>query len=227
MEYTLTHQKTELSQTVQRRTHIESQTNTSQHKWASIADTRQNQLAKMPKQHTWCSEEKLAGCTLVDLLSARPGASFHSTKERIPWPPGLSRGETGRNPETKLWQLLGTALKSTPAARKPGAIGFSQASQVSSWRGLHLGKPPERDTARNAASCWRQNLLLKVGPGDHSSKANKEARLVERKVCLFSKVGNQGVGGHLSKGQLLPPPADKQWARASIGGGRGGMQTAQ
>ena len=133
MEYTLTHPKAELSQTLQR-THMESQTNSCQHKWALMADTRQNQLAKMAKQHTWCSQEELAGCTLVDLLSARPEASFHSPKKRTPWPPVLSRGETGRNPGTKLWQLLGMALKSTPAARKPGAICFSQAS-----RGQHGG----------------------------------------------------------------------------------------
>ena len=39
------------------------------------------------------------------------------------------------------------------------------------------------------------------------SKANKQARLVERKVCLISDAGNWGWGGggHLSKGPLLPP----------------------
>ena len=39
-------------------------------------------------------------------------------------------------------------------------------------------------------------------PVAHWSKANKEARLVERKVCFISDAGNWGWGGggHLSKG---------------------------
>ena len=52
---------------------------------------------------------------------------------------------------------------------------------------------------------------LKVrGPAAHLSKANKQDRLVERKVCFISDAGNLGGGEwgagcrHLSKGRLLP-----------------------
>ena len=46
------------------------------------------------------------------------------------------------------------------------------------------------------------------------SKANKQARLVERKVCFISDASSLvggGDGGHLSKGQL--PTAEKQWGK--------------
>ena len=60
----------------------------------------------------------------------------------------------------------------------------------------------------------------KWGRAARRSKANKEARLVERKVCFVSDAGNQsGEGGLLSKGRL--PPTDSQWTRAFIDGGRG------
>ena len=45
----------------------------------------------------------------------------------------------------------------------------------------------------------------------------------KEKFASFQRLGTKGVGRHLSKRQLLPPPAGKQWARASIGGGRGDM----
>ena len=62
------------------------------------------------------------------------------------------------------------------------------------------------------------------------SKANKEARLVERKVYFVLDAGNGGgewdMGGLLSKGQL--PTTDNQWARAFIDGRRGlYVETAQ
>ena len=56
---------------------------------------------------------------------------------------------------------------------------------------------------------------------------------MERKVCFISEAGNWGMGvgeGRLkSKGQFpLPHPANNQWARAFIGGGRGpNVETAQ
>ena len=53
------------------------------------------------------------------------------------------------------------------------------------------------------------------------SKASKEARLVERKVCSILDASKEwgGVGGFLSKGWL--PPTDKQWAGPLIDQGRG------
>ena len=37
------------------------------------------------------------------------------------------------------------------------------------------------------------------------SKASKQGRLVEKKVCFISDAGNRGEAGrHLSKGRLLP-----------------------
>lgn len=44
---------------------------------------------------------------------------------------------------------------------------------------------------------------------------------MERRVGFGLDAGNQreGANGFLSKGRLLP--SDNQWARASIGGGRG------
>lgn len=106
--------------------------------------------------------------------------------------------EQGRNREEPRNKALAAARNGphVPSCGQEARSNMLLAGfQGSSWRWLHLGKRREpRDTARNAASSWSQNLLLKVGPGAHSSKANKEARLVERKVCLFSKVGNQGGG---------------------------------
>ena len=52
-----------------------------------------------------------------------------------------------------------------------------------------------------------KNLLAKVGPVAYRSKANKEARLVERKVCFILEASNPAVGRHR--------------ARAFIGEGRG------
>ena len=44
-------------------------------------------------------------------------------------------------------------------------------------------------------------------PATPRSKANKQARLVERKVCLFQMPATVGErGGHLSKGQLSHYP---------------------
>ena len=131
---------------------------------------------------------------------AHSGLTVRSSRGVSTPPRNAYRGRqccAGRNREDPRNRALAAARngpKSTPAARKPGAVGLSRASQAPSWRGPHLGKPRERDPARNAASSWRQNLFLKVGPGAHSSKANKAARVAERKVCLFSKVGDQGPG---------------------------------
>ena len=66
----------------------------------------------------------------------------------------------------------------------------------------------------------------KRGPAARSSKANTEARLVERKVCFILDARSLGgEGGRLSKSWL--PPTDSQGARAFIGGGRGYLQKQQ
>ena len=50
-------------------------------------------------------------------------------------------------------------------------------------------------------------------------KANKEARLVKRKICFISDTGNWGTGvRHPSKDRHPPPTTDNQWARAFIDG---------
>ena len=43
----------------------------------------------------------------------------------------------------------------------------------------------------------------KWGPAARGSKANKEARLVERKVCFISDAGNGGGWGGGREGGLL------------------------
>ena len=60
-------------------------------------------------------------------------------------------------------------------------------------------------------------LLLLKGRGlaAHHSKANKQARLVEKKLDFISDaLLGSGEGGHLSKGR--PPPLANQWARAFL-----------
>ena len=68
------------------------------------------------------------------------------------------------------------------------------------------------------------------GPAAHHSKANKEARLVERKVCFISDVGNWGwrVADTCPKSNFAPAPDSGSFYRQSIGGGRGlHAETAQ
>ena len=63
--------------------------------------------------------------------------------------------------------------------------------------------------------------MLGGGPAACHSKANKQAKLVERKVCFISDASNWGeAGGHPSKGQL--PRSNKQGVRSfvdRVGGG--------
>lgn len=138
MEYTLTRPKTELSQTLQR-THMESQTSSCQHKWALMADTRPEPTGKngqtahlvltrgVSRMHT-------GGLTV---RSSRERLSTPRKEHTVAW---CWAGRAGRNPETKLWQLLGMALKSTLAARKPGAICFAPGFRGHHGRWLHLGR---------------------------------------------------------------------------------------
>ena len=86
--------------------------------------------------------------------------------------------------------------------------------------------PKEPDIVRVQLHIGSQNLLAKVGPAAHCSKANKGARLVERKVCFISKAGKWWGGQTPVQSQL--PPTDNQGARAFISGQRGlHIETAQ
>ena len=84
---------------------------------------------------------------------------------------------------------------------------------------------PEAPAPWMLAKWWVQELSQnnrKRGPVARCSKASRETRSVERKVCFIFNAGNQGGnegGGHLSKDILTL--TDNQWARAFIGRGRG------
>ena len=68
----------------------------------------------------------------------------------------------------------------------------------------------------------------KWGLPAHRSKANKEARLVERKVCFILDVGNWVGGGQTPVQRLTPPNPDDHGARGFIGRRRGPhAETAQ
>ena len=68
---------------------------------------------------------------------------------------------------------------------------------------------------------WKVSVGI---PAELHSKASKQARLVERKVCFISDPNNLGVGGiHLSKGQLLCPWQTEVRAFTETVGVAGGM----
>ena len=67
--------------------------------------------------------------------------------------------------------------------------------------------------SRGVEGMFKWVCYRKWGPAARCSKANKEARLVERKVCFILEAGSWGAGGGLvSKGRL--PTTDSWWARA-------------
>ena len=73
-------------------------------------------------------------------------------------------------------------------------------------------------------ACFTEHNVLKVrprccnrkwGPASRHSKANKEARLVERKVCFILQAGSRGGGqGRRTSVQRPTPTTDNQGARA-------------
>ena len=68
----------------------------------------------------------------------------------------------------------------------------------------------------------------KSGPAVHYSKANKEASLVEKKVCFILDASKHGAVDFCRKYDLPPPTTDNQWTRAFIDKGRGlHTETAQ
>ena len=55
---------------------------------------------------------------------------------------------------------------------------------------LALENPEEPDVVRAQPHVGRQSLLAKVGPAALHLKANKEPRLMERKVCFLLQASN-------------------------------------
>ena len=68
---------------------------------------------------------------------------------------------------------------------------------------------------------WQYNW--KWGLAACCSKTNKEAKLVERKVCFILDAGNWGEGGRLSKGWLNPPALTISGLEFSQADGGGNM----
>ena len=54
-------------------------------------------------------------------------------------------------------------------------------------------------------------------PVAHCSKANKETRLVERKVCFILEAGSGRGGAGFCPKAGPPTPTDNLWARTFIG----------
>ena len=113
--YTLTHQKTELSEILQEDDQYSVPTNASPSQTVSTP-TRQSGLAKCPES-TSCSKEKFAcgahrWTYLVLEVASASGCIFKFCQgEVLSWQPLLTRGKTGRIPETSgfwLQPLLGT-----------------------------------------------------------------------------------------------------------------------
>ena len=74
-------------------------------------------------------------------------------------------------------------------------------------------KPAVASPTLGTKICYQKICL--GGPAACHSKANKQAKLVERKVCFISDASNWGeAGGHPSKGQL--PASNKQGVRAFV-----------
>ena len=71
---------------------------------------------------------------------------------------------------------------------------------------------------RTLNKCYRNR---KWGLAARQSKANKECRLVERKVCFILDSGNRWWGGRTPVQRPTPPSADNQGARAFIDRRRG------
>lgn len=111
---------------------------------------------------------------------------FHQGKAYI-----SSHCSAGRNrddPRNKWFgQLPGTSPKSPlPEAREAQTAGSSPPSRTSPWPMALLGKSQEPAVSREySLTLGTKNLLAKVSPAALCSKANKEARLVERKGWLY------------------------------------------
>ena len=69
----------------------------------------------------------------------------------------------------------------------------------------------EYSCCRKTLICYWKNV---EGPAAHLSKANRQSKLVERKVCFISDASRwcREEGGHLSKGWF--PPSGSHWGKS-------------
>ena len=129
--------------------------------------------------------------------------------------------------------MVSATTGNMPQTPSQGPRAMSSSSSQPSQRGITAaarrgGNPTLGASYReSAASGGRQNLLVKVDPGAPSSKSNKEARLVEKKVCSISKAGNQR-----GRADSCPKPDFPHWQPAGKSSfrqrqGKGSMQKQQ
>ena len=97
--------------------------------------------------------------------------------------------------QTKAFQTFILYVSSAP-----GILPWPVTSLQETWRTQIL-------LEHSSLTLGAKNCNQKWGPpAAHCSKANKEPRLVEREVCLFSEAVKRGVGRDLMfKGQLSTP----------------------
>ena len=81
------------------------------------------------------------------------------------------------------------------------------------WGKDHHPKPVFLWTLKTEITNTQNICYRKWGLAAHCSKANKEAKLAERKICFISDAGNKGGGGADSCPKATPP-TDNQWAGA-------------
>ena len=99
-------------------------------------------------------------------------------------------------------------------------LGHAYDYIVQQTLNTHLFSPQEYALLGSGYLCNQ-----KWGLAAHHSKANKEARLVGRKICFFWMPATGGGWGQTSVQRPTPPRLPgNQWARAFIGEGRGYMQ---
>ena len=189
---------------------------TSQYKRASTSETCQNQLAKHPNS-TLSSKEKSPGAhwwthRAWELVSLSRGVfSFHQGKAHTGsqcWAGEKQGGSlkpmvwaAARNILPHLFSGPARLLTAFPAYRHvSGTNGEKPGSQISREHDLTLAPKSVR----------------KVGPSACIWKANKEVRLVERKVCFILEAGSQGQGPHIQR----PTPPQPQSVGKNLYGQR-------
>lgn len=162
---------------------------------------------------TLCSKEKFVqvhtdGLTWVWSLSACPGACFHSTKEMCMFAASAERRRL-------LWFLETNGIPQSPLLG-PGRLGQWVLCNHPGHHGrVLMGKCWEPNIARAQPHVGSQSLSAKVGPAAVHLKANKEPRLMERKVCFILQASNQvGRANSCPKADfphlLLPPTVSRK-----------------
>ena len=226
MEYTLTHQKTEQSQIWGRPIRSPKQIPPRQ-KRSSTSDTPQNQLAQCPKSAS-CSEEKLAwvhtgGLTRSWSSSACPDACLRSTKEKRTLAASAQQGRNRGDPPKQMFLAAARSVPPNPLLRasEPRAAGSWQPS----WRAVMAtaarlrlvgGNPGSQMSRERSPAVGAKYCDHKCGLAAHCAEANKETRLMRRKVRFISEASN--LAGKLpSEGQL---PSLAIGARVYLDGGR-------